>query len=120
MKRIFTPVCVVALVMVLLALWQDRERDWKAYQRTYYERAASMVSDPAQRERILAMPLEIKQIRTEVGGRVDRCVTCHLGMDNPNFSDADPPYATHPRLESFRKMLMEIEIFQENDYMFGG
>jgi len=105
MKRLFAPVCFVALIVVLLALWQDRERDWKKYQKTYYGLAALMASDPGQRERILEMPLEIKQIQAEVGGRVDRCVTCHLGVDNPYFADADQPYATHPKLDSFRKML---------------
>ena len=105
MKRLFTPVCIVALGVVLLALWQDRERDWRQYQETYYELAASMASDPAQREQMLGMPLEVKQIQAEVGGRVDRCVTCHLGVDNPYFTDADQPYTTHPKLDSFRKML---------------
>jgi mono/diheme cytochrome c family protein len=104
-KRLFTPVCLVALLVVLLALWQDRDRDWKAYQGAYYRLAASMAPDPAKREQILGTPLEIKQIQTEVQGRVDRCVTCHLGVDNPHFSDADQPYAAHPRLESFRQML---------------
>jgi mono/diheme cytochrome c family protein len=105
MKRLFTPVCLAALFVVLLAVWQDRDRDWKQYQETYYRLAASRSSDPAQREQILEIPLEIKQIQTEVGGRVDRCVTCHLGVDNPNLADAQQPYTTHPKLESFRKML---------------
>ncbi len=105
MKRVFTPVCIVALVVVLLALWQDRDRDWKQYQETYYGLAASMASDAAQREQILEMPLEIKQVQTKVGGRVDRCVTCHLGVGSPHFADAEQPYTTHPKLDSFRKML---------------
>lgn len=31
--------------------------------------------------------------------RADRCVTCHLGIDNPAFADAPQPYRTHPRLD---------------------
>jgi mono/diheme cytochrome c family protein len=104
-KKIFTPVCIIALVVVVAALWQDRERDWKECQETYYGIAASMATDTAQRKQILKMPLEIKQVQTKVGDRVDRCVTCHLGVDNPVFADVEQPYTTHPKLDSFRKML---------------
>ncbi len=33
--------------------------------------------------------------------RVDRCTTCHLGIDNPDFKDAAQPYRTHPNLELY-------------------
>ncbi|MFQ5532956.1 MAG: c-type cytochrome, partial [Candidatus Methylomirabilales bacterium] len=29
--------------------------------------------------------------------RVDRCETCHLGIDRPGFEDAPPPFQTHPK-----------------------
>jgi len=32
---------------------------------------------------------------------VDRCTSCHLGIDNPDFSDAPQPYTTHPNLELY-------------------
>ncbi len=105
MKKIFAPVCLLTLALVLVAIWRDRDREWKQYQKTYYRLAASMSSDPARREQILETPLEIKQIQTKVGGRVDRCVSCHLGVNNPNFADVEQPYGTHPKLDKFRKML---------------
>jgi mono/diheme cytochrome c family protein len=33
--------------------------------------------------------------------RVDRCTTCHLGIDNPDFKNAAQPYRSHPHLELF-------------------
>ncbi len=33
--------------------------------------------------------------------KVDRCITCHLGIDNPDYKDAPQPFTTHPRLELF-------------------
>ncbi len=33
--------------------------------------------------------------------RVDRCTTCHLGIDNPDFKEAAQPYRTHPNLELY-------------------
>ena len=32
---------------------------------------------------------------------VDRCTSCHLGIDNPDFVDAPQPYTTHPRLDLY-------------------
>ena len=32
---------------------------------------------------------------------VDRCTSCHLGIDNPDFSDAPQPYTTHPNLDLY-------------------
>ena len=32
---------------------------------------------------------------------VDRCTSCHLGIDNPDFKDTLQPYKTHPRLDLY-------------------
>ncbi|MFA5060069.1 MAG: c-type cytochrome [Candidatus Omnitrophota bacterium] len=33
--------------------------------------------------------------------KVDRCMTCHLGIANPDFKDAPQPFTTHPNLELY-------------------
>lgn len=33
--------------------------------------------------------------------KVDRCTTCHLGIDQPEFADAPQPFKTHPNLDLF-------------------
>jgi len=33
--------------------------------------------------------------------KVDRCVTCHLGITNPDYKDAPQPYRTHPNLDLY-------------------
>ncbi len=33
--------------------------------------------------------------------KVDRCMTCHMGIDKPGFEDAAQPYTTHPDLEKY-------------------
>ncbi len=59
-------------------------------------------------EAIKARPLEVKQVvvagldqnefRQPIA-RVDRCMTCHLGIDRPGFEDAKQPFRTHPHRE---------------------
>ena len=33
--------------------------------------------------------------------KVDRCMTCHMGIDQKGFEDAPQPYSTHPNLELY-------------------
>ena len=33
--------------------------------------------------------------------RIDRCQTCHLGIDNPAYAEAAQPFRTHPNLELY-------------------
>ena len=32
---------------------------------------------------------------------VDRCTSCHMGIMNPEFEDAEQPFTTHPRLDLY-------------------
>ena len=58
----------------------------------------------------VAPTLKVKQvvvfdIKNEVNflqiPRVDRCTTCHVGINQKGFEDAPQPYTTHPRLDLF-------------------
>jgi cytochrome c553 len=40
--------------------------------------------------------IEIKQHYLEDLRRVDRCSSCHVGIENPSQKDYPPPYTTHP------------------------
>ncbi len=60
-------------------------------------------------ETIRTRPLEVKQVVLEGMDknefdvfvlRVDRCQTCHLGIDRPGFENARPPFQTHPNREA--------------------
>lgn len=33
--------------------------------------------------------------------KVDRCITCHLGVDNPDYAINDNPFKAHPNLDMF-------------------
>ncbi len=94
---------------------RDYNAQWKTYQRNYYNMAADALqkqsdaaSNPDDKAKLhkeaVAMretPLEIKQIITKDLGRVDRCTTCHVGMDeyvNPTMTNdfTQNPYKSHP------------------------
>ncbi len=72
--------------------------EWKKYQREYYELYAERVKDddPELTQKLLATPLEIQQVWTPKLGITDRCMTCHMGVENPEMKDAPQPYTFHP------------------------
>lgn len=58
----------------------------------------------------IAPTLKIQQIQLEnlyddyhfaKTQKVDRCVTCHMGIDQKGFEDAPQPFRTHPNLELY-------------------
>src|SRR3954468_16495128 len=96
------------------AFLKDFNAPWKPYQRTYYrmtadslDKKAAAEKDPKKAEDLRGQaskmrhaPLEIKQIIVGDLNRYDRCITCHVGMDeytNPTLKTefTENPYKGH-------------------------
>jgi cytochrome c551/c552 len=90
---------LVNFVMVLLFMWTvgaEYSAEWRRYQREYYDLFARKVEEPELRQRILSTPLEVKQVWNPTLQVTDRCMTCHMGVSNPQMADAPQPYKVHP------------------------
>ncbi|MBI4057007.1 MAG: c-type cytochrome [Elusimicrobia bacterium] len=117
LRKLFNFFNLSILLVFLIAFWIDYHREWKIYQRAYYQKTAdslgkklATLSDPEQKKALKTQikfwrkhPLEIKQIIAKDLGRVDRCITCHVAMDeftNPSLTSDIPenPYKAHPDL----------------------
>jgi mono/diheme cytochrome c family protein len=78
---------------------RDGKREWKPYQAGYKALLMGMIgrdSNPALYRRVAGMQPEIKQVVIEEWQAVDRCTTCHLGIEDPLFAGATQPFTTHP------------------------
>ena len=60
-------------------------RPWKAYQSAYLELKPEL--GPARIHQIVVPELDL----------VDRCMTCHAGIADPDLVDIDPVLRTHPK-----------------------
>ena len=96
------------LLLVLLLMWTmttEYAPEWKKYQREYYRlwaaklTEADLKSDPALKQKLLSRPLEVKQIWDAKLEIIDRCMTCHMGVDNPRMTDVPQPYRVHPDIK---------------------
>lgn len=73
----------------LLAEWQQRQR---AYRKLLAEKA----TDARGRELLRNFRIELRQVSVPALGAVDRCVSCHVGIDDPRMTDVPQPYRLHP------------------------
>src|SRR3989338_1897643 len=103
------------------AYWIDYNTEWKKYQKQYLRMAADTLDKQAesakpeqarslkdQARKLRHQPLEIKQIIAKDLGRVDRCITCHVGMEeyaNPAKTNdfGQHPYKAHPKIDTLAK-----------------
>ncbi|MBI5816075.1 MAG: c-type cytochrome [Nitrospinae bacterium] len=87
---------VSLLFLFGMTTFKDMEPEWKKYQRQYVKMLVDKEQDPAKKHDIGKFDIKIRQIWNRELGVTDRCVTCHLGVDNPDMKDAPQPYKYHP------------------------
>lgn len=88
---------LACLVVLAVSPIKDYLREYRHYQDGY--RAQLLASASTSKELALARAenVRIRQIWIPaLGDQVDRCISCHLGVENPKFAAAAAPYRSHP------------------------
>jgi len=82
---------VATFVLLLLAAYEENfTAQWRTHQQNYAKLQSKQGQSQAE------YPIEIRQVFLEEWDRIDRCVTCHTGIDNPAMKDEMQPLTTHP------------------------
>ncbi len=92
LRKYFAVLSVIFLVILAVSPLKDYFSEWRLYQYKYN----SLVSNLPQK--VQPVPIGIKQIWNQEFNRVDRCVTCHLGVKIPALRNAPQPFRTHPNI----------------------
>ncbi len=90
---------VSLLTIGLLAVAALRENvftEWRHYQRQYARILKEKAADPRGRKLAQEFRVEMRQIVVPELSAIDRCVSCHEGMDDPRMTDVPNPHAVHP------------------------
>ncbi len=97
MKRmiLFSSLVVIAL-LAAEAYRENLNMDWQKYQKKY--KAELMRLAKTDQERVTAdnYPIRMRQIVLPQWNRADRCVTCHVAMEDFRMSDMPHPWKSHP------------------------
>lgn len=91
---------VLLLLGNAFIIYRNYETEWRAYQKQYLAMAIEKTTDPQTKAVLEQRSPVIDQIVVTGFGkaRVDRCMTCHAGIDDERFKDAPQPMRTHPRI----------------------
>lgn len=82
----------VVLVVTGLVFWNYYTPEWKDYQDEFRE----MVAKKFGGDRAAQAPRGLQQIWVKDLDRVDRCTTCHEGMEWKGLESAPNPFKSHP------------------------
>lgn len=91
---------IAFFALVGWALWREARTEWRPYQKEF----AALLEKAGRLEEAAAFRPGIRQIWIPALGRVDRCVTCHLGYEYAGVLSADlpEPLKPHPALPWLR------------------
>jgi cbb3-type cytochrome c oxidase subunit III len=87
---------VTVAYLVGAAVHENYMAQWKTVQREYRSILRQKATDDRGRELLAKFRIEMKQASIPALDTVDRCVTCHNGIDDPRMSDVEQPHRTHP------------------------
>src|SRR3972149_6578015 len=87
---------IILLILFVLIVWDDQTREWKFYQAGFIKKELSVLGDKAAQKKVIEKISGISQINVPALDRVDRCMSCHVGIDKVQFKEAENPYKTHP------------------------
>lgn len=73
--------------------WNYFTPEWRGYQEEFQE----LVEQKYGAERVAQIPKGLQQIWVKDLDRVDRCVTCHQGMEWKGMDSAPHPFKSHPQ-----------------------
>lgn len=90
-----TSVAVLA-VLAYVVLDENLGRQWTAEQKQYARLLQAKAKTPIQLAAARRFDVSVRQVVVPALNRVDRCVSCHLGVDNPAMADAPMPFRAHP------------------------
>jgi len=83
----------LALVLTGVIYWGALTPEWKRYQAEF----RALVAEKFGEDRAAQVPRGLQQIWVKELGRVDRCITCHQGVEWKGLENAPQPFRTHPK-----------------------
>lgn len=86
-----------ALALLVAAGFLKQERqEWRTFQERFRRMEQLRAATPAQKGTAPRSSVELRQIVVPELGRVDRCTSCHLAVDDPSYAGSAQPFSHHP------------------------
>ena len=86
---------LILLAYTLFVAYREIFPEWKKYQIEYKRLFIKNAKDNATREKAKSLEIGIQQIYLGRLKSIDRCINCHMGVENPLMADAEIPHKQH-------------------------
>jgi len=98
----------IILIVHGLVFYDQFFHKWENHQTAYFDQARQLAKTDGERAALEGRSPRIEQVIVRSFGeeRVDRCMTCHIGSDDPRFSGYGHPLKAHPYSEALGDRLV--------------
>jgi cytochrome c2 len=97
LRRLFAVSSLAFLAVLAFSPVKNALRPYRSIQREFRRISVARASSMRAAEAYASRPIAIQQIwLPELENRVDRCMTCHLGVAEAVMADAPQPFREHP------------------------
>lgn len=96
-KQLLLGASLVTIVFLLAAAVRENFlSEWRGWQKAYGKALLERAQTPAEREEALTFEIKLRQEVLPQLKIVDRCVTCHVGIEDPRMAGRPNPLGFHP------------------------
>jgi mono/diheme cytochrome c family protein len=92
LRRVYAITSVFFLAVLAISPLKDTMQEWRAVQKEYNE----IIEELPQK--VKPVPIGLQQIWVQDLDRIDRCTTCHVGVQNRKLANVPEPFRTHPKV----------------------
>ncbi len=96
-KLIFGASIAVIVLIGAAALRETVLVEYKFHQLRYRKELIKLAKTPAEKEAAKAYEIKMRQLVIPDLGRTDRCISCHVGIEDPRMAGAPRPLTYHPQ-----------------------
>ena len=98
LRRLFAITSILFLAVLAVSPVKNALRPYHSFQRKFARLGASRAKSQQAAQAYLHRPAGIQQVWLPgFENRVDRCITCHLGVQDENMAGAPGPFRLHSR-----------------------
>ncbi|HEX7412072.1 MAG TPA: hypothetical protein VF298_08040, partial [Bacteroidales bacterium] len=92
LRKVYFITAIAFLGILAISPLKDYFSEWRAVQRDYNRYIEKLP------QKVKPSPLVLKQIWVPKLNRIDRCITCHTGIDNGKLANAPLPFRSHSQI----------------------
>jgi mono/diheme cytochrome c family protein len=91
LKKIYSITSLIFLIVLAVSPLKSYFSEWRKFQNDFNQFVEKLP------QKIKPITVGLKQIWVRDLNRIDRCVTCHIGINDSRLSNASQPFSSHPK-----------------------